>query len=68
MINPTPNPYFSYSDISSNVFGRVYEDYALSCEKTLKILGNPAIHNNLAYSSEVSCDNSSFIWTIDLKN
>lgn len=67
MINPTPNPYFSFDDISANhVFGRVYEDYVKNCDKTLKILGNPDIHNNRTNTDEVSCNGGNFYWRIDI--
>ena len=48
MVNPTPNPYFTMEEISTNhVFGRVYEDYVSDYDKTAKIIGNPPIHNNI---------------------
>ena len=71
MVNPTPNPYFSIEEISvNNVFGRVYEDYISDYDKTLKILGNPPINNNVPSGTGVSYDSAKgeFIWEINLKD
>ena len=47
LINPTPNPYFTMEDITEKyTFGRVFEDYLSSDNKTLKILNNPPINPN----------------------
>jgi hypothetical protein len=67
-VNPTPNPYFSINDISSNyIFGRVYEDYCVDMDKTLQTIENPSIHNNTSDESvEYNEDEKCFYWTIDI--
>lgn len=67
MVNPTPNPYFDLSTISSSyMFGRVYEDYFSDYDKTLRIIGNPPIHNNVPSGDDVEYRDGQFYWNISL--
>lgn len=73
-VNPTPDPYFSVDSISENdTFGRVYEDYSPDYDKTLLMIGNPPLNNNLpsqsgSLSSSGRYDEAGnfFEWTVDL--
>lgn len=63
-INLSVDPYFDYSKISSDyVFGRVYEDFMASADRTLRMYRNPSLNMN---QSEIEVQDSSFIWTIDI--
>ena len=47
MVNPNPDPYFSYDTILSNtVYGRVWEDYNPSEDKTFIQITNPSLNGN----------------------
>ncbi len=47
LVNPAPDPYVDYERLQSEyLFGRVYEDYSRSCDKTYKQLINPMIGFN----------------------
>lgn len=77
LVNPTPNPYFTMDDISEKyTFGRVYEDYLASDNKTLKLLDNPPINivsTEIDYENppaqgwiSVDTDDKCFTWSIPL--
>ena len=65
LVNPNPNPYLDYEKITEDTaFGRVYEDYNPSEDKTFKVISNPALHPNsprdynglkVSYSSGDDC-------------
>ena len=47
LVNPNPNPYLDYEKITEDLaFGRVYEDYNPSEDKTFKVISNPALNPN----------------------
>jgi len=47
LVNPSPNPYLDYDRIvDETAFGRVYEDYDRSEDKTFKTISNPSLNPN----------------------
>ena len=53
LVNPSPNPYVSYDDIVNDTeFGRVYEDYVKSEDKTFVLLQNPSLNLNMPESQD----------------
>lgn len=47
LVNPSPNPYLDYDRIvDETAFGRVYEDYDQSEDKTFKSISNPSLNPN----------------------
>lgn len=47
LVNPSPNPYLDYEAIVNDTsYGRVYEDYDASEDKTFKMISNPSLNPN----------------------
>jgi len=53
LVNPNPNPYVTYESIISSVeFGRVYEDFIRSEDKTFMMFTNPSLNDNMPFIND----------------
>lgn len=74
LVNPSPDPYFDYESIMNNeVFGRVYEDYDPTLDKSYRYLVNPLLGSNSPEFAEddwkkVTTTNSEIHYKIKLAN
>lgn len=66
MVNPDPDPNFDYESILSNyTFGRVYEDFVQSMDKSFVKFSNPLLNN---WSTESTPDGEFIVWSSNIQS